>query len=348
MEALSELIAKINELSKEEQVKVFKHFNQLLNEPGNGEHAIYKVRRGLHESQPIICPSCGTDQWIKFGTYHGMQKYRCKSCKKTFTALTGTSVHWIHDKKKWEIYLDCMLQGLSLHQCAKRTGICYKTSFDWRHKLLRALKHVGCSKLTGVIEADETFFLSSRKGMKVLARKPRKRGESNEPGLGHTRLCVLTAIDRNNNFRLEVTGKGKPTSKQIEQAMKTWVSKQNNKYKKSILCTDGNIAYQKLIKRKNLSHYKVFNYDRKWSKTKLYHLQHVNNLHSKLKNWIRIFHGVSDIYFKNYLTYFRILELIKNYQDPIKIYQQLTLTKNSVFIPVKHFKKYFLKQYYYI
>jgi len=345
METIANLIERIDRLSKEEQVKVYNHINSLLDEPSSGEHSIYKVRQDLHESQPITCPYCNIDKWIRFGTYRGIQKYRCKSCNKIFTSLTGTSAHWIHDKKKWEKYLDCMLQGLTLHKCAKRAGISYKTSFDWRHKVLRSLKNIGCSKLTGVIEADETFFLSSRKGMKVRGRKPRKRGGTTEYGTSK-RLCVLTAVDRNRNLRMAVTGIGNPSSKQIEKAMDPWVLKQKNKRKKSILCTDGSNSYMALIKRKNLSHKRIPSYDRKWTKPKLYHLQHVNNAHSKLKEWIRIFHGVSDKYVKNYLEYFRILELLKKYHNPIQTYKEFTLSMNSVFIPLSRFDKYFRNQLY--
>jgi len=345
MDTIADLILKINRLSKEEQVKVYNHLNGLLDEPSTGEHSIYKVRKDLHESQPICCPHCGNDQWIRFGNYRGMQRYRCKSCNKVFTALTGTSAHWIHSKKKWEIYLDCMLQGLTLHQCAKRAGISYKTSFDWRHKMLRSLKHIGCSKLTGVIEADETFFLSSRQGKKAWGRKPRKRGGTTEYGTSK-RLCVLTAIDRNKNLRMQVTGIGNPSSKHIEKTMGSWVLKQKNKRKRSILCTDGNNSYMALIKRKNLLHQRIPGYDRKWTRPKLYHLQHVNNIHSKLKEWMRMFHGVSDKYFNNYLTYFRMLELISKYQDQLTTYKEFTLTKNSVFIPIRWFDNYFKNQQY--
>ena len=87
------------------------------------------------------------------------------------------------------------------------------------------------------------FFLSSRKGRKkVRGRKPRKRGGTSENGTSK-RLCVLTAIDRNHNLRLNITGIGNPTSDQITKTMDPWVNKQTNKVKKSIICTDGSNSY---------------------------------------------------------------------------------------------------------
>lgn len=345
MDPIKDLIFRINQLPKEDQLKVFQHFNGILNESSTGEHEIYKVRKEIHEGEPIYCPHCKSEHWILFGKIKGVQKYRCKECNRVFTPLTGTSVHWIHKKDKWNVYLDCMLQSMSLHKCAKEAGISYKTSFDWRHKILKSLKDIGCNKLTGVIEADETFFLSSRKGRKKIRdRKPRKRGGTSEYGTSK-RLCVLTAIDRNQNLRLSITGIGNPSSEQIVKTMDPWVIKQNNKLKKSILCTDGSNSYHAFAKKKNLTHFRIPGYDVKWTKPKVYHLQHVNNTHRKLKEWIRIFHGVSDRYMINYLSYFRILELSSKYNDRNKSYREMSLTKNSVYIPIENIQQYHQKQF---
>jgi len=51
-----------------------------------------------------------------------------------------------------------------LHKCAKEVGIRNKTSFNWRHKILRSFRDIGRDKLTGVIEADEFYFLVSKNG----------------------------------------------------------------------------------------------------------------------------------------------------------------------------------------
>ena len=54
-------------------------------------------------------------------------------------------------------------------------GVADTTSFRWRHRFLAAVK-TGDVKLKGIVEADETYVLTSRKGVKKLDRKPRKRG----------------------------------------------------------------------------------------------------------------------------------------------------------------------------
>ena len=58
---------------------------------------------------------------------------------------------------------------------AQRCGVAGSTAFRWRHRFLRAVTG-GTVKLQGIVEADETFVLLSRKGERNLDRKARKRG----------------------------------------------------------------------------------------------------------------------------------------------------------------------------
>lgn len=47
----------------------------------------------------------------------------------------------------------------------------------------------------------------------------------------------------------------------------------------------------------------------------LYHIQNVNNYHSRLKGWIDRFKGVSTKYLDNYLSWFLFLDIIKHRND---------------------------------
>jgi hypothetical protein len=51
---------------------------------------------------------------------------------------------------------------------------------------LKAPKALKATKLQGIVEADETFFLYSEKGKRNLTRKPRTRG-------GKAEKCGLSA-----------------------------------------------------------------------------------------------------------------------------------------------------------
>ncbi|MGD2034325.1 MAG: IS1595 family transposase [Bacteroidales bacterium] len=224
----------------------------------------------------------------------------------------------------------------------------YKTSFNWRHKILRSFRDIGQDKLTGVIEADDTYFLDSKKGQKVRSRRPRKRGGVGSHG-GPTRnhIGVVVAIDRSGKMALKATGKCRPSSQDIIEALGKWVEKKRNTKKKTILCTDQYSGYNAFAQKKNLLHKQVPGWDRKWTTKKIYHLQHVNNVHSKLKNWIRQFNGVSSKYLPNYLIYFKIREIIKEYKNQEKMLIKYSLKKERTYLPVNKFHQHFIKQYYF-
>ena len=115
---LDELLKIIDDLPINEQKLLFQ---RIIETNDIKEHFdVYDIREGIHESNPIECPSCKSRNWIKFGQYRGLQKYRCSECKRTFTALTGSSAYRIHDKEKWSKYFSCLLAGYSLQNVQTR------------------------------------------------------------------------------------------------------------------------------------------------------------------------------------------------------------------------------------
>ena len=76
-----------------------------------------------------------------------MQRYRCKSCSKTFISTTKTPMSGLHHKGKWFDYFTCMIEGNTLRESAKACGIDLKTSFRRRHRFLEAPALVGAVQL---------------------------------------------------------------------------------------------------------------------------------------------------------------------------------------------------------
>lgn len=94
---------------------------------------------------------------------------------KSFNAVTATPLSGLRYKERWLDFGRSMADGGTVRTAAARCGIAVSTAFRWRHRWLAAHKS-GAGKLAGIVEADETFLLSSRKGERNLGRKPRKRG----------------------------------------------------------------------------------------------------------------------------------------------------------------------------
>ena len=109
------------------------------------------------------CPHCGTPGAVSRGKARGLRRYQCKGCGKTFNAATGTPLSGLHRKERWLPFGNCLSEGMTVRASAGHCKLAVNTSFRWRHRFLAA-KQLGSRKLTGIVEADETFVLESRKG----------------------------------------------------------------------------------------------------------------------------------------------------------------------------------------
>ena len=110
------------------------------------------------------------------------------SPQRTFTSyllpVSGAPVHLISE-------------GQSLAKAAERCQIDPSTAFRWRHRFA-ALNHDKPKRLSGIVEADETFILESFKGRRAgLARLARRRGgKAAKRGLSAEQIPVVVARDR--------------------------------------------------------------------------------------------------------------------------------------------------------
>jgi len=122
------------------------------------------------------CPHCDAAGAVSHGMARGLRRYRCKTCGKSFNATTGTALCGLHKKDKWLTFGECLRDGLTLEASAQRCGIAVSTAFRWRHRFL-GTKDAKASKLTGIVEVDETYCLESRKGQRNLERPARRHCE---------------------------------------------------------------------------------------------------------------------------------------------------------------------------
>lgn len=93
---------------------------------------------------------------------------RCRACKKQFTVTTGTVFEDSHiPMTKWlqAIYLiTASKKGISAHQLHRMLGITYKSAWFMAHRLRHAMSMEPlASKLSGVVEVDETYVGGKRR-----------------------------------------------------------------------------------------------------------------------------------------------------------------------------------------
>ena len=144
------------------------------------------------------CPHCAGREVVGWGRSHGLLRFRCKSCGRTFNALTKTPTAHLRKKEKWLDHARAMIAGKSLAKTAQLCGVHPTTAFRWRHRFLRAPAVHKPRSLSGIVEADETFVLESFKGRwSDLPRPARKRGgKARHPGPYQDNIPVLVARDR--------------------------------------------------------------------------------------------------------------------------------------------------------
>ena len=177
------------------------------------------------------------------------------------------------------------------------------------------------------MEADETFILESFKGRRSgLARKARQRGgKARHPGAFSDNIPVLVARDRSGVTIDAVLPED--TAVCITHALSSAMSPAN-----TLVC-DGGKPLRAFARRAKIPVRVVPAPGKPLPGEPDIHINNVNAYHSRLKEWMRRFHGVATRNLPNYLGWRRALEAGAG-ADPHRwllgalgqgAYQQLTL-----------------------
>ena len=247
------------------------------------------------------CPHCASSVFCHWGQSNGLSRYRCKCCLKTFNALTGTPLARLRHKELWLDYADMMLESVSIRKAAIQLGIDKNTSFHWRHRFLLSPTSHKPEHLTGIVEADETFFLESHKGEKSLDRPARKRGgKAKKRGLSSEQIPVLIIRDRSGATSDAIL----PTvsTAALSDVLTPLLDPD------AILCSDGHKSYQAFARVTGIIHQPVNLSAGIRVADKAFHVQNVNAYDSRLKGWMIRFHGVATKYLDHYLGWQRWLD----------------------------------------
>ncbi|MDQ7001658.1 MAG: IS1595 family transposase [Ghiorsea sp.] len=285
----------INNLSRGQRDRV----RFILEKHSNTDEVTSLLERALVDQ--LCCPDCSSIDLYRWGKSCGLQRYRCKQCNRTFNVLSHTPLAHLHHRDKWLVFEQAMIDGMSVRKAAVHCGIAKNNSFKWRHRFLSEPIQQQPPKMSGIVEADETFFLESFKGKRKLPRPARRRGgKAKKRGLSAEQIPVLVVRDRHGetaDFVLQGTD-----TKSIEAVLSPLLGKD------MILCSDGAASYRKIAQRAGAAHRPVNIAKGVRVVGGVYHIQNVNAYDSRLKSWMQRFHGVATRYLKSYLAWHRMLE----------------------------------------
>jgi transposase-like protein len=246
------------------------------------------------------CPHCAKEGAVIRGQSNGLRRYFCRGCSKTFNCLTGTPLARLRHKDRWADFGTSMSKGETVAASAERCGVAGSTAFRWRHRFLRAVSG-GVVKLRGIVEADETFVLASRKGERKLDRKPRKRGgKASKRGLSDELVPVLVAVDRSGSTISAVLPS--VCAAAIEAVLRPILGKD------VLLVTDGCTSYRPCAAALGVSHEALNQTAGERMRGDL-HIQTVNSRHERLKSFLRNHRGVATKYLDSYLRWYHLVVL---------------------------------------
>ena len=217
-------------------------------------------RRGIEGSDAIElgvdearrCPRCSSEGAVSRGMARGLRRYQCKGCGRTFNALSGTPLSGLHHKERWLSFGASLAKGETVKASAARCDVAASTAFRWRparrwrgfwRRPRTGSRRSACSEvLKGIVEADETYVLESRKGARGLGRKARRRGgKAKKRGLSREQVPVLMAADRSGTTVSAVLPKVDAAA--LTAALDPVVAKD------ALLVSDGGASYPPLRRR---------------------------------------------------------------------------------------------------
>jgi transposase-like protein len=334
MVSLSTIIAEINKLSASDKVRLK---NYLMGASPSKPTSLASFVGKERFTGGFVCPICNSKHIVRFGhRADGTQRYKCKDCGKTFVSTSNSIVSGSRiSLSVWKKYIECMMYGLSVRECADICRIHRNTAFAWRHKILGALQNMAESvSLDGIIEADETFFPISYKGNHKhstfkMPRKAHKRGHSTHlRGLSHEKVCVPCAVNRNGLSIAKATNLGRVATRNLHSLYGNRIEKG------SVMVTDRMNSYRRFANQNDIELVQL-----KGGKSKkgIYNIQHINSYHSELKRFMENFKGVSTKHLNNYLIWHNFVNYApENYAEKKAIMlgfvlsQKLLITFNTI------------------
>jgi transposase-like protein len=219
------------------------NLSTLTKEIGDEDNARDLLERLRWPSGPV-CPHCKNDGkgkplsklTPKAESKSAVRKgvYFCGACRKQFTATVGTVFEGSKVPiSKWLLatfLMSASKKSMSAHQMHRMLGVTYKTAWFMCHRLRYAMGDDSGVKLSGIVEADETFV----GGKGAMCSKSRRK------------TPVVALIERGGKMKAQVVSS--VTQKNLGKML------HENVKKSAVLNTDEHEAYKPMGKEFKAHH----------------------------------------------------------------------------------------------
>jgi transposase-like protein len=179
-----------------------------------------------------ICPHCGElnnayrlePKESKKGKHVRKGVWKCGGCREQFTVTVGTIFADSHiPLNKWlfAIHLLCSSKkGMSSHQLHRMLGVTYKSAWFMSHRIRYAMTQEPLSsKLTGVIEVDETYI-----GGKLRTGTQRGDRRTDRPAGIANKAAVVSVLQRDG--RVQSRHVEKVTAENLKPMLREMIDEQ--------------------------------------------------------------------------------------------------------------------------
>lgn len=184
----------------------------------------------------VICPTCGSAD-VRY--YPSVRRWECKGKhpRRQFSVKNGTI---FEDSPigldKWLVAMWLIVNcknGISSYEIARALGITQKSAWFMDHRIRLALQAGGFDKLSGEIEADETFIGGKARNMHLSKRKRRITATGSKD-----KIAVMGILERGGEVRAAVIPNRR--KKALQRQIKNHVAAG------AALYTDALLSYQGL------------------------------------------------------------------------------------------------------
>lgn len=260
-----------------------------------------------NKNKQLNCPACKDKYIIKNGTKNNMQYYKCKNCGKFFSISTNTLTSGINLSYNQLInFMLCLLRYNTLSETASIIGISERSAYNIRIKIISVLNKYKTKKLKEVVQCDEKYIRLSFKGTRKgkMPRKSRRNGqEDRTSGISMDQVCILMAIDTQDNIFVKIVGLGPLSTDDLE------INFSDNIEENSILVTDSKSSYINFAKKHKLILKQIP--EGKHVTKDGFHLGELNSLMSELDILLLKCRGLSTRHLQEYLDLFRFRKILK-------------------------------------
>lgn len=259
------------------------------------------ILSALAGGEPDACPRCGCARVVRRGRgAGGSQRWLCRGCGRSFSASTGRVLALSKlPAATWASYVEGMAAGESLARLAARCGVCVKTSWFMRMRVLEVMR----SQLQpmrggdGVsAQADELYLNESFSGRRSgMPREPHANGHGvRSRGISSLKVAVVTVVNDLGDCTAVLAARGRPGADQIRAGLAPAC------VAGSEVSTDMHSSYAApLAEAGAASHNRYGAADAGEDE-----LGMVNALHERLRGFLWRFRGVSTRRLQRYLWWF--------------------------------------------